>query len=69
MLSCFYIIRSACYKSPVWSISTSYSLFINFFRIFKDLRSQGDDALRRCDLHGLPFGDVRDRRDDTLLLP
>ena len=37
--------------------------------IFQGLWLQDDDALRCCDFHGQEVGNVRDRGDDSFLLP
>ena len=37
--------------------------------IFQGLWFQADVALRRCHLHGQEVGNVRDRGDDSFLLP
>ena len=37
--------------------------------VFQGLWLQADVALRRCHLHGQEVGNVRDRGDDSFLLP
>ena len=43
-------------------------LKVCFFWIFQGLWLQDDDALRCCDFHGQEVGNVRDRRNDSVLL-